>query len=63
MASFTINPLTAHTGVEVGGLDFTQPIDTDDRAGLRRAFADHHVLVMREQHFTPDQFEAAAQVL
>jgi len=40
MASFTINPLTAHTGVEVVGLDFTQPIDTDDRAGLRRAFAD-----------------------
>src|SRR5262249_41029564 len=62
MASFTINPLTAHTGVEVVGLDFTQPIDTDDRAGLRRAFAEHHVLVMREQHFTPDQFEAAAQV-
>src|SRR6516225_4146031 len=62
MASFTINPLTAHTGVEVVGLDFTQPIDTDDRASLRRAFAEHHVLVMREQHFTPDQFEAAAQV-
>ena len=62
MASFTITPLTAHTGVEVVGLDFTKPIDTDDRAVLRRAFAEHHVLVMREQHFTPDQFEAAAQV-
>src|SRR6266571_8686798 len=62
MASFTITPLTAHTGIEVVGLDFTQPIDTDNRAVLRRAFAEHHVLVMREQHFTPDQFEAAAQV-
>ena len=45
MASFTITPLTARTGVEVIGLDFTQPIDTDTGAHLRRAFAEHHVLV------------------
>ena len=62
MASFNITPLTDHTGVEVIGLDFTQPIDTDNRAALRRAFAEHHVLVMRDQHFTPDQFEAAVQL-
>src|SRR5260221_6702790 len=62
MASFTITPLTARTGVEVVGLDFTQPIDTDTGARLRRAFAEHHVLVMREQDFTADQFETAAQV-
>ena len=62
MASFTITPLTDHTGVEVIGLDFTQPIDTDNSAVLRRAFAEHHVLVMRDQHFTPDQFKAAAQL-
>src|SRR5262249_51706120 len=37
-------------------------IDPDDRAVLRRAFAEHHVLVMRDQHFAPDQFETAAQV-
>src|SRR5258707_14088365 len=62
MASFTITPLTARTGVEVVGLDFTQSIDTDTGARLRRAFAEHHVLVMREQDFTADQFETAAQV-
>ena len=62
MASFNITPLTDHTGAEVVGLDFTQPIDADNRAALSRAFADHHVLVMRDQHFTPDQFEAAAQI-
>ncbi len=54
MASFTITPLTARTGVEVVGLDFTQPIDTDTGARLRRAFAEHHVLVMRDQRFTAD---------
>ena len=62
MASFTITPLTDHTGVEVIGLDFTQPIDTENRAVLRRAFAEHHVLVMRDQHFTPEQFKAAVQL-
>jgi taurine dioxygenase len=62
MASFTVTPLTDHTGAEVVGLDFTTPIDTETRATLRRAFAKHHVLVMRDQHFAPDELKAAAQV-
>jgi len=62
MVSFTITPLTDHTGAEVIGLYFTRPIDTETRATLARAFAKHHVLVMRDQHFSPDEFKAAAQV-
>ena len=62
MTSFAITPLTDHTGVEVVGLDFTQPIDAETRTTLSRAFAERHVLVMRDQHFTPQQFMAAAQV-
>ena len=62
MASFTIMPLTERTGVEVIGLDFSHPIDPETHAILRSAFADHHVLVMRDQHFTPDQFKAAVQL-
>ena len=62
MASLTIKPLTEHTGAEITGLDFTQPIDSENRVRLRRSFIEHHVLVMREQHFTPDQFKAAAQL-
>ena len=27
-----------------------------------RAFVDHHVLVIRDQHYTPEQFKVAAQV-
>jgi taurine dioxygenase len=60
--SFTITPLTGHTGAEVVGLDFTRPIDGETRAALVRAFARHHVLVMRCQRFTPDEFKAAAQL-
>jgi taurine dioxygenase len=62
MASFTIAPLTEHTGSEINGLDFTKPVDPDTRDALNQAFAERHVLVIREQHFTPDQFKAAAQV-
>jgi taurine dioxygenase len=62
MPSFTITPLTDHTAAEVVGLDFTRPIDPDTRDTLNRAFTKHHVLVMRDQHFAPDEFKAAAQV-
>jgi alpha-ketoglutarate-dependent taurine dioxygenase len=62
MTSFAITPLTDHTGAEVTGIDFTKPIDSDTKATLNRAFVDHHVLVMRDQHFDPDQFMAAAQL-
>jgi taurine dioxygenase len=62
MGSFTISPLTSHTGAEVIGLDFTQPIDTNGRTALYRAFTERHVLVMRDQHFAPDQFKAAVQI-
>ena len=61
MVSFTITPLTDHTGAEIIGLDFTQPIDSETRVTLSRAFAERHVLVMRNQHFTPEQFKVAAQ--
>jgi taurine dioxygenase len=62
MTSFAIAPLTDHTGAEVTGLDFTKPIDADTKATLNRAFSEHHVLVMREQHFEPDDFKAAVQL-
>jgi len=62
MASFTITPLTDHTGVEVTGLDFTQPVKAENHIVLNRAFAEHHVLVMRDQHFSPQQFKAAVQL-
>jgi alpha-ketoglutarate-dependent taurine dioxygenase len=39
MVSFTVTPLTDHTGAEVIGLDFTQPIDIETRAALNHALA------------------------
>ena len=62
MSSFTITPVTEHTGAEVSGIDVTQPIDTQTRAALNRALADSHVLIMHDQHFSPEQFKAAVQL-
>ena len=59
---YTISPLTEHTGAEVRGLDLNQGVDPETRHALNRAFADHHVLVVRGQEFTPPQFIAAAQI-
>jgi taurine dioxygenase len=62
MTSFTIAPLTGHTGAEVVGLDFRQTVGEETRSTLNEAFAAHHVLVMREQHFSPEEFKTAVQV-
>jgi taurine dioxygenase len=62
MASFSIAPLTDHTAAEVVGIDFTQPIDPATQSTLNRAWAKYHVLVMREQHFSPEDFKRAATV-
>jgi len=62
MPSYTIAPLTDHTGAEITGIDFTRPVDAETGAALRHAFARHHVLVLRGQHFTPDEFKDAAQI-
>jgi taurine dioxygenase len=62
MVSFSITPLTDHTGAEVTGLDFRIPIDADARTALNEAFVEHHVLVMRDQELSPDDFKAAVQV-
>jgi taurine dioxygenase len=62
MSSFSISPLTDHTGAEVTGLDFRTLIDADARTALNDAFVEHHVLVMRDQEFSPDDFRVAVQV-
>ena len=62
MSAFSITPLSDHTGAEVVGLDFTRPIDSDTRTALNDAWARHHVLVMRDQNFTPVEYKRAATV-
>ena len=57
-----ITPLTEHLGLEFRGLDLTEPLDPEISDALYRAFVDCHVLVIRNQTFTPEQFIAAAEL-
>ena len=59
---YTITPMTEHTGAEVRGLDLTRPVDAETRAALNRAFADRHVLVVRDQKYEPGDFLQAVQL-
>ncbi len=60
--SFTITPMTQHTGAEVIGIDFREPVDDETKAALNQAWAHYHVLILREQNFTPDEYKRAATV-
>jgi len=53
--SLLILPFDAPCGAEVLGLDLGQPLSDDDFRQLHQAHLDHHVLVFRDQHITPEQ--------
>lgn len=57
-----ITPIKEHIGAEVRGVDLTQPIDEETRQALYDALVDHVALVIRDQQFTPAQYEAAAKL-
>jgi taurine dioxygenase len=59
VAAMNVTPLTNDTGAEVRGIDLSRPISETDKATLNRAFVDHSVLVIRDQHLTPQQVVAA----
>lgn len=52
---FKIKPLTDEFGTEVIGLDLSDPLPDEDFDRLRRAWFDAGVMVVRDQHLTPDQ--------
>ena len=54
--SFTVSPLSAHTGAEVHGADLSKPADAATRQGLNQTFSDSAVLVVRDQKLGAQQF-------
>jgi taurine dioxygenase len=60
--SFSIEPLSPHTGAEVCGIDLSQPVEEAIRAALNLAFADHAVLVIRGQKLNAPQFLEAMKL-
>ncbi len=58
-----ITPLSEHTGAEVHGVDLARPVDAALRARLNQAFVRHSVLVLRDQHLSPQQLLDAVQIV
>ena len=52
---FEIRPFGEPLGAEVLGLDLSRPLNAQDFARIQRAHLEHHVLVFRDQHITPQQ--------
>ena len=59
--SITFKFLSDHTGVEVEGLDLSQPLSSETRVLVYQAWLDHSVLVVRDQTLNPHQLLAAAK--
>lgn len=57
-----VMPLTDTLGAEITGIDLTQPLDEAQKREAYRLFVDNAVIVFRDQHFTPQEFAAAAQI-
>ena len=60
--SFSIKPLSAHTGAEIRGIDLSRPLDEPARAALNQVFVDHAVLCIRDQKLSAPQFLEAMKI-
>jgi len=61
--NYQLTPLTNHgIGAEIRGLDLREPVDDKLRQALNAEFAQHHVLVFRDQKLSAPQFACAGEV-
>jgi taurine dioxygenase len=58
---FDVALLCGAGGAEITGIDAARPIGPDTVVELRRALAEHCLLVLRDQELTPDQQKAFAR--
>lgn len=57
-----ITKVKDHIGAIVTDIDLRQPVDEATRKRLNEAVAEHVVMVIRGQQFTPAQYQAAAEL-
>jgi hypothetical protein len=60
--SFSVTPLSAHTGAEVVGVDLSSPVDEQTRNLLNQAFLDHSVIAIPDQTLDAAQFLEAMKI-
>jgi taurine dioxygenase len=62
LAAFRVIPTGAALGAEIEGVDFSLPVTEDVKEALRKAWADHLVLLFRHQDITDEQLIDAAGI-
>jgi taurine dioxygenase len=62
LSAFRTVPTGAALGAEIQGVDFSLPLAEDVRAALRKAWADHLVLLIRNQDIDDEQLLGASGV-
>jgi taurine dioxygenase len=62
LAALRVVPSGAALGAELQGLDFSLPVPEDVKAALRKAWADHMVLLIRGQGLNDEQLLATSAI-
>jgi len=62
LETLNVIPTGKAVGAEIRGVNLSKPISEDVAAALRQAWADHLVLLFRNQKLEPDHYMAAARV-
>lgn len=62
LADFEVIPSGAALAAEIRGIDFSMPVPEDVKAALRQAWAEHLVLLIRDQDIDDDQLLATSGI-
>jgi taurine dioxygenase len=57
----SVEPLSAHVGAEIGGVDLAKAIPDAVFGEIRQAFGEYGVVFFRDQHLTPEQHVGVAE--
>ena len=59
--SIDVRPISTALGAEISGVDLSKPVDGEQMAELRQAYAEFGVIFFRDQALTPEQHLAFAR--